>query len=265
MFEDAPQSTMRRREGNTSATIAGQSSCLLEEWFDRLPHLSEVILARHHRPLVTVSYAQSVDGSIASRNREQLRLSSHQSMVLTHRIRAACDAVVIGINTLIVDDPLLTVRLIEGASPQPIVLDSKLRTPLQARLLDRTDRRCWLACTDNHVSERVGAVQSRGAEVIRCRRDRRGMVDLSDLLHQLRRRGIRSIMVEGGSQVITSFIEARLVDQMIITIAPRLIGGLPVLDRPAVGNGSLLSFNPVSYQSCGPDIVIWAQPQWQDP
>ena len=265
MSEDTPQGTMRRRECCTSATDAGQSACLLEEWFDLLPQLSGVILARHDRPLVTVSYAQSVDGSIASSNREQLRLSSHQSMVLTHRIRAACDAIVIGINTLLVDDPLLTVRLIEGPSPQPIVLDSKLRIPLQARLLNRTDRRCWLACTDNHVSERVGEVQSRGAEVIRCRRDLRGMVDLSDLLHQLGRCGIRNIMVEGGSQVITSFIKARLVDQMIITIAPCLVGGLPVLDRPAVGNGSLLGFNPISYQSCGPDIVIWAQPRWQDP
>ncbi|MCG6972121.1 MAG: dihydrofolate reductase family protein [Desulfobacterales bacterium] len=265
MSEDTPQGTIRRREGCTSATDAGQSGCLLEEWFEPLPRLSELILARHDRPLVTVSYAQSVDGSIATRNREQLRLSSHQSMVLTHRIRAACDAVVIGIKTLLVDDPLLTVRLIEGTSPQPIVLDSKLRIPLQARLLNRTDRRCWLACTDNHVSERVGEVQSRGAEVIRCRRDLRGMVDLSDLLYQLGRRGIRNIMVEGGSQVITSFIKARLVDQMIITIAPCLVGGLPVLDRPAAGNGSLLGFNPISYQSCGPDIVIWAQPRWQDP
>lgn len=72
-------------------------------------------------------------------------------------------------------------------------------------------------------------------------------------------------MVEGGGRVITSFIEARLVDQMIITIAPRLVGGLPVLDRPAVGNGSFLRFDPVSYQSCGPDMIFWAQPQWQDP
>ncbi|MBI5895832.1 MAG: dihydrofolate reductase family protein [Desulfobacterales bacterium] len=91
------------------------------------------------------------------------------------------------------------------------------------------------------------------------------MVDLPDLLDQLGRRGIRSIMVEGGGQVITSFIEARLVDQMIVTIAPRLVGGLPVLDRPAVGNGSLLRFDPVSYQPCGPDMILWAQPQWQDP
>ena len=229
-----------------------------------MPRLSAQFLARHHRPLVAVSYAQSVDGSIATRNREQLRLSGDQSMVLTHRIRAACDAIVIGINTLLTDNPLLTVRLVEGTSPQPIILDSNLRIPPYARLLERSDHRCWLACTERHDPERAGAVESRGAEVIHCRQDSRGMVDLTDLLHLLGERGIRSIMVEGGSQVITSFIEARLVDQLIITIAPRLVGGLTVLDRPAAHNGCRLHLDPAAYQSCGPDMVLWARPQWRD-
>jgi riboflavin-specific deaminase-like protein len=265
MDEDRFQGTTLCHGSDIPSTVTGTSGGHPEQWLDQLPRLSKAFLAQHHRPLVTVSYAQSVDGSIATRNREQLRLSGRQSMVLTHRIRAACDAVVIGINTLLADNPLLTVRHIEGTSPQPIVLDSQLRIPLQARLLERTDRRCWLACTDRQDPKRVGAVKSRGAEIIRCRHDLRGMVDLSHLLHQLGRREIRSIMVEGGSQVITSFIQARMVDQMIITIAPRLVGGLPVLDRPATGNGCSLHFNPVSYQSCGPDMILWAQPQWQDP
>jgi diaminohydroxyphosphoribosylaminopyrimidine deaminase / 5-amino-6-(5-phosphoribosylamino)uracil reductase len=265
MDKDQPQGAKPCRGTKTPATATGRLSCHPENWFDRLPRLSQECLDRHHRPLVIVSYAQSVDGSIATRNREQLQLSSQPSMVMTHRIRAACAAIVIGINTVLVDDPLLTVRLIEGISPQPIVLDSNLRIPLQARLLERTDHRCWLACTDQSNPGRVGAVQSRWAEVIPCQRDQRGRVDLSYLLQVLGERGIRSIMVEGGSQVITSFIEARLVDQMIITIAPRLVGGLPVLDRPAVGNGSHMYLNPVAYQSCGPDIILWAQPQWQDP
>lgn len=241
-----------------------QLSCHEELWFSQLPRLAEEFLARHHRPLVTVCYAQSVDGSIASRNREQLRLSSHPSMILTHKIRAACDAIAIGINTLLADNPILTVRLAEGTSPQPIVLDTNLRIPLQARLLDRTDHRCWLACADNTDPERVGAVKVRGAEVIRCRRDQQGRVDLPDLLQLLGEKGIRSIMVEGGSQVISSFIAARLVDQMIITISPRLVGGLPVLDRPAADNGSMLRLGSVTYQACGPDITLWGKPQWQD-
>jgi len=264
MDKDQPQGANPCGGRKPIATATGQPSCHPEDWFDRFPRLSEEFLDRHHRPLVVVSYAQSVDGSIATRNREQLQLSSQPSMVMTHRIRAACDAIVIGINTVLVDNPMLTVRHIEGISPQPIVLDSHLRIPLQARLLERTDHRCWLACTDQNNPVRVGEVESRRAEVIHCHRDQRARVDLPNLLQVLGERGIRSIMVEGGSQVITSFIEARLVDQMIITIAPRLVGGLPVLDRPVGGNGSLMCLNPVAYQSCGPDIILWAQPQWQD-
>ena len=252
------------RGRNTPVSIGEDFSCRQEQWFGRWPGRAEEFLARNQRPLVTVCYAQSVDGSIATRNREQLQLSSRQSLILTHRIRAACDAIVIGINTLLVDDPQLTVRLAEGENPQPIVLDSNLRIPLQARLLDRTDHRCWLACTDNSDPERITAVEGRGAEVIRCRSDLRDRVDLPNLLNLLGARGIRSVMVEGGGQVITSFIEARLVDQMIITIVPRLVGGLPVLDRPAAENGSLLHLKSVTYQACGPDIILWARPQWQD-
>ncbi len=267
MDEALPQGTAyhRNRRAPAPTTTDTTFSCFQEEWFDQLPTLSGNFLARHRRPLVTVSYAQSVDGSIATRNREQLRLSSHQSMVLTHRIRAACDAIIIGINTMLVDNPLLTVRLVEGPSPQPIVLDSNLRIPLQARLFDRSDRRCWLACTNKNNRAQVSVVEDRGAEVIRCHPDRLNRVDLPNLLHLLGKRGIRSIMVEGGSQVISSFIEARLVDQMIITIAPRLVGGLPVFDRSAVANGCMLSLHPMTFQACGSDIILWGRPQWQEP
>ena len=233
-------------------------------WFDRLPSLAEEFLARHQRPLVTVSYAQSIDGSIASRNSKPLQLSGDQSMILTHRIRAVCDAIVVGINTVLVDNPQLTVRLVEGMSPQPIVLDSNLRTPLEAKLLARPDHKGWLACTHTDDLRRISAMTAMGVELIPCRRDHLGRVDLPDLMNQLGKKGIRSIMVEGGSQVITSFIESRLVDQMIITIAPHLVGGLPLLNRPIVSNGSLLRLNAVSHQICGQDIILWGQPHWQE-
>lgn len=236
--------------------------CRQQEWFDRLPLLSQEFLDRHHRPLVTVSYAQSIDGSIATRNREQLQLSGHRSMLLTHRIRAACDAIIVGINTVLIDDPQLTVRLTPGTSPQPVVLDSTLRIPPQARLFNRTDCRCWLACTDRTTSDKISALEDRQPEIIRCHRDPLGRVDLSDMLHQLGQRGIRSVMVEGGGQVITSFLETRLVDQMIITIAPCLVGGLQVLNESSVGSGSVMHLNPISYQSCGSDVILWGRPQW---
>lgn len=217
-----------------------------------------------HRPLVTVSYAQSVDGSIASRNRGQILLSSHDSMVLTHRIRASCDAIVVGINTVLADNPLLTVRLAEGASPQPLVLDTHLRIPPESRLLQRSDHPCWIACGHEADGGQRGLLEERGAEILRCPRDRDGRVDLPSLLALLGERGVRNLMVEGGAQVITSFIEARLVDHLIITIAPRLVGGLPVLERPAARNGTSLILREVAFEPCGPDLILWAQPEWRE-
>jgi 3,4-dihydroxy 2-butanone 4-phosphate synthase/GTP cyclohydrolase II len=234
-------------------------------WFATWPGRAEAFFHRHRRPLVAVSYAQSVDGSIASLSREQLLLSGSQAMVLTHRIRAACDAIVIGINTVLTDDPQLTVRLADGLSPQPVVLDTNLRIPLAARLLGRTDRQSWIACANDAQRGRMTALKQEGAEIIPCNRDRYGRVDLPFLLDLLGERGIRSIMVEGGAQVISSFLEARLVDQLIITIAPRLVGGLPVLDRPTAGKGAGLHLEEVRYEPCGPDLILWARPQWSAP
>lgn len=86
-------------------------------------------------PFVTVSYAQSLDGCLASHDHRALALSGQASMTLTHRIRAVHDAILVGVQTVLNDDPMLTVRLVEGEHPQPIVLDSRLRFPMSARLL----------------------------------------------------------------------------------------------------------------------------------
>ena len=232
-----------------------------EAWFESLPQLAADFHRRHRRPLVTLSFAQSLDGSIATWNRKQLALSSRESMVLTHRIRAISDAIVIGINTLLADDPQLTVRLVEGPNPQPIVLDSNLRIPPTARLLNRSDQRCWLACIDSNSRQKRRRLEHLGAELLYCGADRTGRVNLPDLLDLLGQKGVKSLMVEGGSQVITSFIESRLVDKLIITIAPRLVGGLSALERPALEN-SFPQLDSISYQHYGPDLVLWALPNW---
>lgn len=252
--------------GQVNPTVSGQqeSSEYQEMWFKNLLPRAEKFLRRHQRPMVTVTYAQSVDGSIAGRNREQLQLSSRDSMVLTHRIRAGCDAILVGINTLLIDDPQLTVRLVEGENPRPIVLDSNLRIPSRARIFQRGEHRCLLAGTTRNGFERIAEIENMGGEVVRCRPDPRGKVDIPHLLNQLGKREIRSVMVEGGSEVITSFLESRLVDQLIITISPRLVGGLPVLGRSLSMGGNFPRLNHVSYQLCGPDLVLWAQPQWDE-
>src|SRR5205823_12555295 len=100
------------------------------------------------RPFVTLSYAQSVDGSIAARPGQPLALSGALSMTLTHQLRAAHDAILVGIGTVLADNPRLSVRLVEGKDPQPIVADSRLRLPLSANLLYQHPLSPWIASGD---------------------------------------------------------------------------------------------------------------------
>ena len=218
--------------------------------------------ARHNRPFITVSYAQSVDGSIASKNRLPIQLSGPESAILTHQIRAASDAILIGIGTLLADDPRLTVRLAEGSNPQPIVLDTHLRTPVSARLVTQSDRSPWIIKSQDKHSYRIEALKNAGATPLPCATGRDGKIDLHALMAILDERQVNSIMVEGGAKVITSFVHSELIDQFIITVSPRLVGGLPVIDSSGLNLNSNLMLGHVSYQRLGNDLILWTRPEW---
>ena len=218
------------------------------------------------RPFVTVSYAQSIDGSIATRNRRPLPLSGPEAMRMTHVLRALHDGILVGIETVLADDPQLSVRLVEGPHPQPVVLDSRLRTPRDARLLQDRQRRSWLVGAVDNPPARVGDMTRSGAEVLPCPRDARsGRLDLPQTLALLHARGIKRLMVEGGARVITSFIQAQLVDLFIVTIAPKLVGGLQVLAAPTNGANAPMQLSGVRYACLGGDLILWARPVWQMP
>jgi 3,4-dihydroxy 2-butanone 4-phosphate synthase/GTP cyclohydrolase II len=224
---------------------------------------SEAFRARHNRPFITISYAQSVDGSIASRNRLPIRLSGPESAVLTHQIRAASDSILIGIGTLLADDPRLTVRLAEGSNPQPIILDTHLRTPLSARLVTQSDLSPWIINARNNRGNRVEALKNAGATPLPCITGRGGKIDLHALMTMLAEMQVNSIMVEGGAKVITSFVHSRLIDQFIITVSPRLVGGLPVIDSNGLDLNTNLTLGNLSYQRLGNDLIIWTRPDWK--
>jgi GTP cyclohydrolase II len=202
--------------------------------------------ARNGRPFVTLAWAQSLDGSIALDKGKPYRLSGNESLALTHALRAAHDVIVVGIGTLLADDPSLTVRLWQGPSPSPVVLDSCLRTPVCAKVLAAGGGRpVRIACTENAKDELRAQLEARGAEVLRLPAWANGWVDLGRLLSALGQSGIRRVMVEGGGKVLTSFLRASLVDYAVVTVAPRLLGGqsalgslerekLPRLDSTAV-------------------------------
>jgi riboflavin-specific deaminase-like protein len=223
---------------------------------------AEAFRLKRRRPFIAVSFAQSVDGSIASRNKGQLLLSGPKSSVLTHQLRASCDAILIGIGTLLADDPQLTVRLTVGQNPQPIVLDTRLRTPLGARLIQRTDLNPWIVNGQDGTHLRAIALAQAGARILTCATTTDGYLDLLALMDLLTERKVNSLMVEGGAKVITSFVNAGLVDQFIITISPKLVGGLRMIDSKGFKTASHLDLGQVKYQPLGDDLVMWARPKW---
>jgi 3,4-dihydroxy 2-butanone 4-phosphate synthase/GTP cyclohydrolase II len=225
--------------------------------------------SRQDRPSVTLSFAQSLDGSLTARRGAPLRLSSPQSMELTHRLRGAHDAILVGIGTVLADDPRLTVRLAEGKDPQPVVLDSQLRFPQNCNLSSHP-LPPWIATTEKAPKERQAALEAGGAQVWRLPSSPQGRVDLRTLLAHLASRGIETLMVEGGAGVITSFLAERLVNQVVITIAPILVGGLHPVEslllppsRPYQASPNIAELFPrvenAQVEKAGDDLVIWGR------
>lgn len=181
--------------------------------------------SRGLRPFVTLAYAQSLDGSIAGEGNRPLSLSCESSLALTHELRAAHDAILVGIGTVLADNPRLNVRLVSGEDPRPIVVDSRLRIPRHVNLLD-SDRTVWLAATEAAPIAAESQLKECGAEVLRVAPLPNGWVDLDALLRRLGERGVRDVLVEGGARILTSFLDSGLVDYLVVTISPRFVGGV---------------------------------------
>ncbi|KAJ2455146.1 2,5-diamino-6-(ribosylamino)-4(3H)-pyrimidinone 5'-phosphate reductase [Coemansia sp. RSA 2336] len=220
--------------------------------------------SHHDRPAVTLTFAQSLDGRISLPNR-QLHLSGPESLAMTHHLRAAHDAILVGIETVICDNPQLNVRHVHPSrlpaaeNPQPVVLDSQLRIPMDARLLTapQTDPRLKMPLIftgPEHDPARRAMLQQMGAQVIvlACCE---GRLQIGEALRELHRRGVRSLMVEGGARVIQSFLASGLCSMVIITIAPIYVGseGVSASPRPCS------SLVPLLYRQFGRDMVMVAK------
>lgn len=221
----------------------------IEQWL----HDHRVNIAAQHRPQVTLCYAQSWDGSLALFPGESLALSNAQSMHLTHRLRSFHDGILVGIGTVLADDPQLTVRECSGQSPQPIVLDTQLRMPSTSRLCRSQDRKCWVVTSQQHAH----AVRE-GVELIAIPTDEEGALDLRLLMQSLWQRGIRSVMVEGGAQVISAFVRAGLADAIVLTVAPALVGGYKAIDSLGIRDRvQLPRISPVHTERLEDDLIMW--------
>jgi diaminohydroxyphosphoribosylaminopyrimidine deaminase/5-amino-6-(5-phosphoribosylamino)uracil reductase len=183
-------------------------------------------------PFVTMKFAQTLDGKIATVSGDSRWISGSDSLKFTHRLRSFHDAILVGVDTIIRDDPRLTARLVKGSNPLKIIIDSQLRTPLDSKVLNgKLSHSTIIATTPLSSPQRVKRYQSRGANVWIIKKDKANRVHLPTLLRKLGQRGICSILVEGGSETIHSFLTKRLADHLFIFIAPKIIGkGVIALD-----------------------------------
>ncbi len=236
------------------------------------------------RPSITLSWAQGIDGSIAAAPGLRTSLSGPDSMRMTHALRARHEAILVGIGTLLADDPSLSVRLVEGKSPRPIVLDAGLRTPPGSKFLADRDRKPIIFGAKTAATRQLAhRLEDAGALVVFVDRDVAGGLDLAQVLATLYREDISSLMVEGGAKVLASFLGARLVDEIVVTIAPTILGGLtPFAARQAspnersdqfdqsnqtagenrFGQGLPCSLADSKIAIFGPDVVISGRPFW---
>lgn len=189
---------------------------------------------------IHVNAAQSVDGKLSTRRREQVAISGPDDFDRVDRIRAAADAVLVGVGTILADDPRLTVReedrrvqrLRNGrdANPARVVADSRARTPTDARVLD-DDAETYLLVNESVDCDAITALEDAGAQVVVAGAER---VDLPEALAQLADAGVERLMVEGGGELIFSLFEAGLVDRLSVFVGSMVVGGR---EAPTLADG----------------------------
>lgn len=218
-------------------------------------------------PVTTLSFAQSLDGSIALHPGEPYEISDRPSLTLSHALRALHDAILIGIGTVLADDPQLTVRLEDGSNPRPIIVDSNLRTPADSRFLASPKLRPIIATTQPADHRRADTLRSTGATILTLPADENGLVELQTLLETVwDQEGITTVMVEGGAGIITSFLDQQLAEFLVLTIAPMILGGFRGVGK--FGTDEAVHLPDISaqrYQQIGRDMILWGQLDWKQP
>ena len=174
---------------------------------------------------ITINTAMTIDGKIATSSGDS-SISSKEDLRRIHQLRAAVDAVVVGISTVLVDDPCLTVRYVKGKSPARVIVDSKGRIPLDSKILQTARRITTIVAVTKHAStEKKYKIRETGAVVITVSHKTDNLVDMKELFTILEKRGMKNILVEGGGEINWSVLNTRMVDELIVTISSVIVGG----------------------------------------
>lgn len=181
---------------------------------------------QHKRPYVTGKSAMSLDGRIATSSGESQWITSESSRAKAHQLRQFADAIIVGADTVIADDPALSARNgSEMRHPLRIVLDSTGRTPAGAKVYERSGKGALIVTTSAAPHSRLAAYKEMGVETLILSPGANGRPEPSDLIAALHDRGVINVLVEGGGEVLGAFFDADLLDEIQLYIAPKLIGG----------------------------------------
>jgi 2,5-diamino-6-(ribosylamino)-4(3H)-pyrimidinone 5'-phosphate reductase len=173
------------------------------------------------RPYVILSAAMSIDGKIASCTGKS-NLSSKKDLIRVHKLRRSVDAILVGKNTINIDDPLLTVRLVKGKNPIRIILDSKGNLSPKTKVIKTAKKIPTILVIPENAPRKVEKFVTRGVQVIRCGKNK---INLKKLLEILGKKGLKKIIVEGGGTTNWYFFKEKLIDEIAITITPYVLGG----------------------------------------
>ena len=174
------------------------------------------------RPFVHLNAGMTVDGKIATWKRDS-RISSEEDLIRVHQLRSQLDAIMVGIGTVVVDDPKLTVHKVAGRNPVRIIVDSKARIPLKARIVTDKSSRTIIAITTHADPDKIKELQTLGVETIVAGEG--PTVNLKELMSKIRLMGVRTLLLEGGGELNWGMLSQGLVDRVSVAVAPRIVGG----------------------------------------
>lgn len=203
-------------------------------------------------PYVTLKAAQTIDGKIADEKYRSKWISSTESRKIVHRLRSVYDAVLVGANTVRYDNPKLNVRDVNGRDPYRIILDKELALGMNYDVFRYKDSRTILISAMEADIKKIRSLQKKGVMVLPCR-TRDGKFDLKDVMKKLAAINIASILVEGGAYVYNEFLKAGLTDELLIFIAPDIMGrGITAFENKQ----AFREYKNISYFSSGRDILV---------
>jgi diaminohydroxyphosphoribosylaminopyrimidine deaminase/5-amino-6-(5-phosphoribosylamino)uracil reductase len=223
--------------------------------------LGHILRVTEGRPAVTLKFAVGSDGLMPKGKGAPVWITGPDARAHGHLLRARNDAILVGRGTIVADNPSLTCRLpgMSCRSPVRVVLDRRLRTPPNARLFDDLMVPVWLVCAEEE-NPNMDALQDRGAEIVHVAVDEQGLLAVHDVLQTLARRGLTRILVEGGPTIARAFLDADLVDEVVIYQGPKPAGADALLPLASEGLDRIIAsghFTQIEARSFGPDRMTW--------